>query len=390
MDEARRARAEAWFRQRGLPSVVRGSSGLGDLTVRVAPAVAFLTVLEVLVTVFAAMTPDTEAAMGARLEDPNFALAYVVVAALTVILPLLAAWLVLRWNRGRRMRQLTITVVLVVSLVEIVLLPVIGHLAKVTDSVSEGVVENLLLVIALYVLVKIGAGSVLGWALRAALSQVKAVGTLTSKALPLLLLFATFLFLTTELWQVTATLTRARLWGVVAFFAVVGVVFLVSVLVEELRNLVQRVDRNVPPERLLATPFQMQARHPDHDEDPPLRRGEQLNLVFVLVLAQLLQVVVFGVLVFLFFLAFGVLAIDDDVIKSWTTHDPTPGTLFKLHLPLSNELIQVSVFLAVFSGLYFAASAATDPLYRQAFLQPLLDDVSVSLTARHLYLRDIS
>jgi hypothetical protein len=38
------------------------------------------------------------------------------------------------------------------------------------------------------------------------------------------------------------------------------------------------------------------------------------------------------------------------------------------------------------SGLYFAASAATDQHYREAFFEPLLADVRVSLAARQVCL----
>ncbi|MCA1655456.1 MAG: hypothetical protein LC635_03190, partial [Pseudonocardiaceae bacterium] len=41
---------------------------------------------------------------------------------------------------------------------------------------------------------------------------------------------------------------------------------------------------------------------------------------------------------------------------------------------------------ATFSGLYFAAAAATDQHYREAFFEPPLADVRVSLAARQVYL----
>jgi hypothetical protein len=44
------------------------------------------------------------------------------------------------------------------------------------------------------------------------------------------------------------------------------------------------------------------------------------------------------------------------------------------------------MFLAAFSGVYFAASAATDQNYRESFFEPLLADVRTSLAARHVYL----
>ena len=38
------------------------------------------------------------------------------------------------------------------------------------------------------------------------------------------------------------------------------------------------------------------------------------------------------------------------------------------------------------SGLYFTVSTSVDPLYRQRFFEPLIDDVAVSLAGRDAYL----
>jgi hypothetical protein len=123
-------------------------------------------------------------------------------------------------------------------------------------------------------------------------------------------------------------------------------------------------------------------------EAPPLGRRERANITLVLFVAQTLQILVLSVLVFAVLIALGALAVDPVVIDSWLGPGAAKqeGTLFGVKLPLSVGLVQVSMFLAAFSGVYFAASAATDQHYREAFFEPLLADVRKSLAARQVYL----
>jgi len=67
----------------------------------------------------------------------------------------------------------------------------------------------------------------------------------------------------------------------------------------------------------------------------------------------------------------GLVAIQPDVVEAWIGHPPTArhwslGGL-DLTLPVGNELFQVSVFLAAFSGLYFTVYAVSDQIYREQF-----------------------
>ena len=68
----------------------------------------------------------------------------------------------------------------------------------------------------------IGFGSIALWAFRVAWVQVGALGTLMSRALPLLMLTVLVHF-TGELWQLSARMTRQRLWQTIGFLAVVAV-----------------------------------------------------------------------------------------------------------------------------------------------------------------------
>jgi hypothetical protein len=71
---------------------------------------------------------------------------------------------------------------------------------------------------------------------------------------------------------------------------------------------------------------------------------------------------------------------------SWTGMDG-PGDLTDL-LPGSNltvELLQVAVFLAAFSGFYFAVSAVSDEAYRDQFFTSVKRELDRAVAVRTLY-----
>src|SRR5262249_36181083 len=126
----------------------------------------------------------------------------------------------------------------------------------------------------------------------------------------------------------------------------------------------------------------------------PLSGSEKVNVVAVMVVSQAIQVVLFTAGIFAFFLILGIIAIPDDVAVVWSQETtcpggvkpPCPGTWFGIHPPLSQTLVQTSLFVAVLSGLYFTVNPSVDPQYRQRFFEPLLADLAVSLAGRDVYL----
>jgi hypothetical protein len=68
-----------------------------------------------------------------------------------------------------------------------------------------------------------------------------------------------------------------------------------------------------------------------------------------------------------------------------------PHVLATLHLwgremLLTEELLRVAGFLAVFSGLYFAISVLTDTTYREEFLEEVVGEIREALAVRAVYL----
>jgi hypothetical protein len=81
----------------------------------------------------------------------------------------------------------------------------------------------------------VGFGSIALWAFRFAWVQLGALGTLMSRALPLLMITVVVYF-TGELWQLAARMTRQRLWQTIGFLAVVAIVFVITTIRDEVRT----------------------------------------------------------------------------------------------------------------------------------------------------------
>jgi hypothetical protein len=237
----------------------------------------------------------------------------------------------------------------------------------------------------------LGFGSIALWAFRFASVQLGALGTLMSRALPLLMI-TVLVYFTAELWQLSARMTRERLWQTIGFLAVVAVLFMVTTIRDEVRALREDRAGQTDPAQLLAnTPLAINTEQ--QPERTPLSLAEQINVVAVMVVSQAIQVAFFTAGLFLFFIVLGVVAVPDDVTVLWSSEQtcavgqpPCAGTWFGIHVPIPQTAVHTSLFVAVLSGLYFTVSTSVDPLYRERFFDPLIADVAVSLAGRDAYL----
>jgi len=319
--------------------------------------------------------------------DYGFALRLGAIAAVLVAAPF-ALYVLHRLDttRGEAGRR---TAALVVMAIFVVVMPVTisGWSAAAAAEAPAFVVITLLAIWLTYV----GFGSIVAWAFRFAWVQLGALGTLMSRALPLLMLTVVVYF-TGELWQLAARMTRQRLWQVIGFFALVALAFVVTTIRDEVRAL--RDDRAEETDQaglLVGTPLAVPAgtRIPR----TALSRAEQVNVVAVMVVSQAIQVVFFTAGLFAFFLALGIVAVPDDVAVLWSAEQtcavgqpPCAGTWFGIHIPIPQTVVHMSLFVAVLSGLYFTVSTSVDPMYRERFFDPLIADVAVSLAGRDAYL----
>ncbi len=236
-------------------------------------------------------------------------------------------------------------------------------------GVSGGIAVGgtvLLLVAAVYAGRALQVRLIAMWALRHTLTSLELLFPLATRALPMLLLFVTFLFINTEVWMVASALDGGVLWGAVLLFAALAVGFLVVRLIEE----VDRLDDEVGRVEL--------------GDEADVVGLQRTNLVLVLLITQAFQVLLLALAVFAFFIVFGAVAMEEDVLTAWIGKDLTYPWGIR---PVSRELVQVSVFLAAFSGLYFAVYAVTDDNYRREFFSEVLGELEQALRVRVHYLR---
>ena len=367
-----------WFLHRGLPLVLTRRVRSRALIERSAPVVSGVGAIIALTMMLAELTGG----------EPDFG-NVIRLGVLTLVL--LAAPFVLYLlhqsgtrlgDAGRRSAALLVMALFVFGL-------------PFADSGFTGIAAAEILgfaVVALLViwLTYLGFGAIALWAFRYALVQVGALGTLMSRALPLLMLTVVVYF-TGELWQLAARMTRQRLWETIGFLAIVAIAFMITTIRDEVRALREdRAEQHDPARLLKGTPLETEP-----DSQPPrtpLSLAEQVNVVAVMVVSQAIQVVFFTAGLFAFFLALGIVAIPDDVTVLWSAEESCPvgeppcaGTWFGVHIPIPQTVVHTSLIVAVLSGLYFTVSTSVDPLYRQRFFDPLVSDVATSLAGRDAY-----
>ncbi|EKF23503.1 putative membrane protein [Mycolicibacterium hassiacum DSM 44199] len=373
-----RAAAESWFLYHGVPAVLPRRARWRRLWSRSAPALAGYAVFAVAGTVISL------AAGGGRVEiddDPTLT-EWLIIATLVTAVPLalLAGWLVSRTLGPRTRRAAASTAVVVMVATDLAAPSPDGRIADLLTTAAG--------VVAVLVLTGLGIGSVLGWALRLAATHLAAVRHLLVRALPVLLL--TFLvFFNGPVWLMAANISRDRLWLALAFLGTIAAAFAVSGMLDRVRPMVAAGRPDADVDRLRDTPFETMP-DPGPAETVPLRRSERLNVLFVLVTTQLTQILAVSLVTGGLFFGLGLILLSPEVLTAWTHSDAREGTIAGITLPVPQALIHVSMFLAALTFMYISARAVGDGEYRTDFLDPLVDDLRLTLLARNRYRRYVT
>ena len=254
------------------------------------------------------------------------------------------------------------------------------HLAYLTAGVV-----SLALVL---VLTGSGLGSVIGWAVRLALAQVVEAWGLLIRALPVVLL-SVLVFFNTAVWVMAARLSPARFGLALVIFVGIAAAFVVQETMEHAKpTLMAATASSRHAERLADTPFEDM---PDPAEVRPLTRGERFNVIFVLAATQLARIFTVAFVTWALFFIMGLVLTTPELLHTWAQESPThPSpdheTLLGYLIPVPQALIQMTLFLGALTFMYVSARAAGDSQYRQQFLDPLIDDLKLTLLARNRYL----
>ena len=349
MDELRAY--ERRFRRAGLPLFIEDYSASGDVFTRAAPVLVFVFIGEML---------------GALNLD--WSLWGNLAAVLGGLAILLAAFGLVNRLRGRAVTavpddvdwpELTAFVVLPA------LLPLIFGGQLTSALVTAG--ANALLLLTIYVVVGYGVISIVRWASRRMLTQLRASFELLTRALPLLLVFANVLFLTAELWQAARTMPTSFAVLLVGLLTSVGAAFLLTRVPREVRTL----ERDVGA------------------EGPALSTRQRLNVGLVMIVSQALQIALVSLAAFSFFVVLGVLMVNAEVRQTFmgdAGHVVLEFDLFGEPVEVTRELLRVSGGIALFSGLYWAVAVLTDSSYREEFLAELTGEMRQSFRERVAYL----
>ncbi|CAM2914115.1 hypothetical protein H7J50_04975 [Mycobacterium intermedium] len=360
--------AESWFLQRGLPSVLTRRARWRRLWSRSAPVLAAYAMLHCSgIPIYLITRGEDVNIVGTPSPTEWLLLALIAVAPIAIIL---AGWLVSRLPSGRA-RAIAATVAISVVATVILVQAGVAHL-------PQAAVAALIMLL----LTASGLGSVLGWAIRMTLSHLATVGTLAVRALPVVLL-TTLVFFNGNVWLMAAKISGERLLLALAFLVGIAVAFVVSSTVDRVRPML-RSPASVPKdsELLADTPFEPL---PDPPDAPALTRAERVNVVFVLAVSQLAQIMVVAALTSAIYLVLGLIVLDANLLKEWAHTGVTSSTILGFTVPVPHSLIHMCLVLGALTFMYISARAAGDEEYRTSFLNPLMDDLHATLTARNRY-----
>ena len=371
------AATEKWFRRRGIPHFIEDYSTRRDVLTKALP--------------FLILTAVFEVAMVFNLEWAWWINVPFVAGACAA---LGATWAGINFLRGRPLRALPEQVG-AVELIVFLLAPsvVAAVFERAWEVLPFLLVVNALILGIVYVTVSFALLPILRWAGWLVIRNAASVVGLFARALPLLLLIVTFLFINAELWSMAGTLEDERFWLVVWLFASVTTVFVVFRLPAEIGEIQRFASATQVTELVRGTPVEgLTLPERSLRLDAPLRRGQRTNASIVVLFNLSLQVLFASMLVGGFFLIFGILALDEGVIASWIESEPRilaqPG--WPRGAVVTEELLRVAIFLAAFSGFYFTISVLTNREFRDEFFEDIVGEVRQACAVRVVYLGAIA
>jgi hypothetical protein len=230
------------------------------------------------------------------------------------------------------------------------------------------------------------------WAVRSTTGQIGLVWNLLVRALPLLLLFTTFLFINAEVWQMAGLLYGWPYPVVIGIFFVLGSVFVLSRVPRIIAGL---ADFGTWSEvRLLLEDSPAHGIDLPAVGDPPenLSLRERVDLYLLTTFNQAVQITLVALSMFGFFVLLGFLAIPLGTQIAWIGVDSADSINILAtvnaggrELVLSEPLLRVAGFLGAFVGMYFTVVLTTDATYRDEFAEDTAPSTRQLLAVRMAY-----
>ena len=370
---------ERWLRRRGLPHLIEDYSARTDVFTRMVPFLVLVFFGEMMF------------AFGERFR--GWAQAGVAILFLGGLAGAAAG---VNRIRGRRAFQLPDRVgflELAVFVLAPALLTMLSAVGRVVDDFAAVAILNLALLGIGYLVTSYGLVSMVRWGLEFMADQIRQVFLLMIRSLPLLLLFAAFFFLNTEMWQVAANFTPPLYGAVLGLVAAGGCGFLIVQIPGEVASL-ERFSSWEEVRALAAASDSPLAEVPLEQSGEftgePLSRGAALNIGLLMFVGQMVRVGLAALVTGGFFVLFGLLSVRRTTIEQWLDADQVGElaafSLLGAEVVLTEPLLLVAGFIAAFSGLQFAVASITDAVYRERFFADIADQLREVLAVRRQYL----
>jgi hypothetical protein len=254
----------------------------------------------------------------------------------------------------------------------------------------ESVIEGAVLLALIYTATSYAVVALMAWAARRSAAQLSSLAAMVVRALPLLLLFTTFLFINAEVWQVAGTLAGVPYAATLAIFFLLGAVFVLSRVPTLMKGLAEFQDWREVSALVAGTPADaLNCPSEGAVPDLPLRVRQKLNVGLVTVFSQALQITFVAVLLTSFFVLFGFLAIPEETTQFWTqlghVHVLATWHVSGRTLVVTEPLLRVAGFLGAFTGMYFTVVLSTDATYRDEFAEDVAPQIREALAVRLAY-----
>ncbi|WP_368498455.1 hypothetical protein [Herbiconiux sp. A18JL235] len=374
-DRGAEREVERWLRREGLPAFVRRESRGDLLLARTLPFLVFLLITSVVTSglVRGRITLEVNSTPLGIALGLLVLFAALVALALPIVVGALTARLL------HRSPGAAVPIAVAAGALYLVAVPIAVAVWQSPTAGAATAASHIALTALSLALTWLGAGSLVASALTTAWRQTAAVGLLVTRALPILMLVIVFAFFSRPVWEVTSTMSAERLLAVAVFFGLLGLLFVVPISRSEMREL-----ENAPSETDAPGHTDASAGTPPTGA-PPLSRGERLNLQAGLVVALVLQTVLFSVIVCLILLLLGVLALSEEVLHEWVGDRLVFVRIVGIEVPFTWALVKTAVFLSCISSLNFLVSATTNTSYREAFFHPMVDGARTALGVRAAY-----
>lgn len=382
-DEIQKDRTERWFVRQGLPHLIDHYSVREDVLTRMVPFLGLVVFLELFLV------------FGDRWSGVSQLFAFV-----GGLVAMVVAFVVVNRLRGRPAWMLPDTAgapELVLFFVLTSIPTAIGAEGARSENLLVGFGINVAIVAVGFVLTAWGIIPMLRWSLGQMWSQIHDIANLTMKSLPILLIFSAFIFLNAEMWQVANDFTMPYFFCVLAVVLLVGGAF-VMVSVRRITVDLARFERWAEVRPFCAgTPVAEMVPVDDDPapDSPPLGRRAEWNVALLLFVSQAIQILLVSLVITAFYLLFGLLTVRERTLLQWTTAGELTAekdwlatlSLFGDQLVFTRQLVLVSAFIGMMSGLQFAVQLVTDEVYRSDFAEGMTAEVREALAVRAVYHR---